>query len=239
MDRVRAYFFRGLAVLLPTILTLWIFIWGYNFLKNNISDPINGQIVTIQMKIQHFDESTEEARDQAREKLESFWVKGAGQVAGFVIALTIVLIVGMFLASFVGKSLWRMFERFLLNTPLLGRVYPYVKQVTDFIFGQGEQKKFFSRVVAVEYPRKGSWSIGFVTGSGLRKVRENDPKEEFITVMIPNSPTPLTGFVVMVPKKESILLDLTIEEAFRFIISAGVITPETKADFAIEETIEK
>jgi len=238
MDRVRTYFFRGLAVLLPTILTLWIFIWGYNFIKNSISDPINKRIVTIQMKIQHSNE-TEEAQEQAREILEGFWVKGWGQFAGFVISLTIVIVVGMFLASFVGKTLWKMFERFLLSTPLLGRVYPYVKQVTDFIFGQGEQKKFFSRVVAVEYPRKGAWTIGFVTGSGLRKIRENSPKEEFITVMIPNSPTPLTGFVVMVPKKESILLDLTIEEAFRFIISAGVITPETKADFALEEAIEK
>jgi len=79
--------------------------------------------------------------------------------------------------------------------------------------------------VAVEYPRKGIWSIGFVTGSGLRKITANVQKE-FLTVLIPNSPTPVTGYVIIVPKEQTIALEMTIEEAFRFAISAGVVVPD-------------
>jgi uncharacterized membrane protein len=124
-----------------------------------------------------------------------------------------------------------MTEKFIMNMPFLRRVYPYVKQVTDFLFTQDGQKKLFSRVVAVEYPRKGIWSIGFVTGSGLGEVAGN-VKKEFITVLIPTAPTPFTGFIIMVPKKLTIELNMTIEEAFRFIVSGGVITPGSKQVWA-------
>jgi len=128
------------------------------------------------------------------------------------------------LASVVGRTLWRLIEKFIMNTPLLRRVYPYVKQVTDFLLTQEEQKELFKRVVAVEYPRKGVWSMGFVTGSGIKKVAQ-DLKKEILTVLIPTSPTPFTGFIVMVPKEQTIELDITVEEALRFAVSAGVITP--------------
>jgi len=111
-----------------------------------------------------------------------------------------------------------------MNTPFLRNVFPYVKQVTDFLLTNEDQKKLFSRVVAVEYPRKGIWSVGFVTGSGLEKV-VHTVKREFLTVIIPTSPTPFTGFVITVLKKQTIDLDMTIEEALRFIVSGGVITP--------------
>ena len=132
------------------------------------------------------------------------------------------------LASVVGKTLWRMVEKFIMNTPFLRQVYPYVKQVTDFLFTDGRQERIsFSRVVAAEYPRKGIWSIGLVTGSGLKKIADNVEKE-LLTVFIPNTPTPITGFVIMVPKEQTIDLDMTIEEAFRFTISGGVITPNRR-----------
>lgn len=117
-----------------------------------------------------------------------------------------------------------MVERFMMNTPFLRRVYPYVKQITDFLLTQQEQKNLFSRIVAVEYPRRGIWSVGFVTGSGLKDVEKN-VRKEFLTVLIPTSPTPFTGFVITVPKKLTIDLNMTMEEAFRFIISGGVVAP--------------
>jgi uncharacterized membrane protein len=144
--------------------------------------------------------------------------------ASFLIVVLIICLAGALLASVVGRSLWRMVENFIMNTPLLRRVYPYVKQITDFVLTQEEQKKMFSRVVAVEYPRKGIWSVGFVTGSGIEKV-VNNVKKEFLTILIPTSPTPFTGFVIMVPKKQTIELDMTVEEALRFTVSAGVIAP--------------
>lgn len=209
---------RGLAVLLPTIVTIWIFFWGYKFIQENISIYINRGIVQLVMFLQG------EEQYLSREDMVKFWVYGWGSIAGFLIALVGVCIVGLALASVVGKTLWRMIEKFIMNTPFLRQVYPYVKQVTDFILTQEEQKKMFSRVVAVEYPRQGIWSMGLVTGSGLRKVSEN-VKKEFLTVLIPTSPTPFTGFVIMVPKEQTIELNMTIEEAIRFAVSAGVVAP--------------
>jgi len=221
--RFRSYFLRGLAVLLPTIVTIWVFVWGYTFIQENISIHINRGLVRLTVLVQGF-EWEDENNEAVKEAWSNFWVEGWGSIAGFVIALVAVCVVGALLASVVGKTLWRMTEKFIMNTPFLRRVYPYVKQITDFFLTQEQQKKLLSRVVAVEYPRKGIWSIGFVTGSGLEKVVDN-VKKEFVTVLIPTSPTPFTGFIIMVPKKQTIELDMTIEEALRFTVSGGVITP--------------
>jgi uncharacterized membrane protein len=257
--RFKGYFLHGLAVLLPSILTIWLFIWGYNFIQNNISKHLNRGLVHIialttyenveisDAELKKYvedpksgleaDDSNLETliRDKYVEKkakinklktnLAKKWVDGPGSIVGFIIAVIGVCVIGALLASYVGKSLWRMTENFMMNTPLLRNVYPYIKQVTDFLLTQEEQKKLFSHVVAVEYPRRGIWSIGFVTGSGLENV-VSVVKKEFLTVIIPTSPTPFTGFVITVPKKHTIDLDMTVEEALRFIVSGGVITPE-------------
>jgi uncharacterized membrane protein len=157
--RLRNYFLRGMAVLLPTILTIWIFIWGYSFIQDNISIHIKRGLVRLII-----------IAGGSREELSKFWIDGALSIAGFLVALFAVCVVGAMLASVVGKSLWRMVEKFIMSTPFLRQVYPYVKQVTDFLFRQGKQEKLFLRVVAVEYPRKGIWSLGMVTGAGLKKV---------------------------------------------------------------------
>jgi len=216
--RFKSYFLRGLAVLLPTILTIWICVWVYKFIQDNISIYVSQALVRLIVFVQG-------EGGISQQELTRILVKGAaGSVIGFLVALIIVCIVGALLASVVGRAIWRIIEDFIMNVPFLRRVFPYVKQITDFVLTPEEQEKLFSRVVAIEYPRKGIWSIGLVTGSGLRKVTENVEKE-FLTVLIPNSPTPVTGYVVMVPKEQTIALDMTIEEAFRFAISAGVIAP--------------
>jgi uncharacterized membrane protein len=166
------------------------------------------------------------------EHLDRFWINIVLSVAGFLVSLFAVCVVGALLASVVGKTLWRIVEKFIMNTPVLKQVYPYVKQITDFVLTQEEKKKLFSRVVAVEYPRKGIWSMGMVTGSGLKKVTNNVEKE-LLTVLIPTSPTPFTGFVIMVPKEQTIDLDITIEEALRFTVSAGVIAPQSDMDIGL------
>ncbi|MFC1677076.1 DUF502 domain-containing protein [Planctomycetota bacterium] len=218
-SRLKSYFLRGLAVLLPTLLTIWAFVWGYGFIQDKLGKHLNDGLVKLIMLIQGDQPSISET------DLNEIFVEGAGSVVGFVVALAVVFIVGALLASVVGKSLWRVIERFIMNTPFLKQVYPYVKQITDFMFAQEEQKSFFSRVVAVEYPRKGIWSIGFVTGPGLKNVSDK-VKKEILSVLIPTSPTPFTGFVIMVPKKETIEMDMTIEQALRFMVSGGVISPD-------------
>jgi uncharacterized membrane protein len=217
----KSYFLRGLAVLLPTILTIWIFIWGYRFIEENISIHIRNGLYWL-IKATAGETFVKEHLDQRAMGI-------ALSVAGFLVAVFAVCIVGVLLASVVGKSLWRMIEKFIMNTPFLRQVYPYVKQVTDFLLTQEEKKKMFSRVVAVEYPRKGIWSMGMVTGSGIKKIVDKVEKE-FLTILIPTSPTPFTGFVIMVPKEQTIDLDMTIEEALRFAVSAGVIAPGRRRD---------
>ena len=256
--RFKGYFLHGLAVLLPSILTIWLFVWGYTFIQEKISVHINRGLVHIialvaneqveisekevtayllVMKPELSDNEDElqihlqrpeiwrNARiEQLKKTLAKTWIDGPGSITGFILAVIGVCVLGALLASYVGKSFWRTIEKFIMNTPFLRNVFPYVKQVTDFLLTNEEQKKLFSRVVAVEYPRKGIWSVGFVTGSGLEKV-VNSIKREFLTVLIPTSPTPFTGFVITIQKKQTIDLDMTIEEALRFIVSGGVITP--------------
>jgi len=213
--RFKTYFLRGLAVLLPTVLTIGIFIWGYTFIEKSISRHIAAGLRFLIGLI---------PGDFVDQYLDPEWYGRVLSIAGFLVALFLVFVVGALLASVVGKTLWRIVEKFIMNTPVLRQVYPYVKQITDFLLTRKEQKTLFSRVVAVEYPRKGIWSMGFVTGSGLEKVVDS-VKKEFLTVLIPTSPTPFTGFVIMVPKKQTIELDMTIEEALRFTVSGGVIMP--------------
>ncbi|MHC4634733.1 MAG: DUF502 domain-containing protein [Planctomycetota bacterium] len=217
----KSHFFRGLAVLLPTMLTIWIILWGYKFIQGNIGVYINRGLVWIISHTPFLMPSWN------KEMLDKFWVNGSGSITGFIIALVVVCIVGLMLANVVGKTLWRMIEKFIMNTPFLRQIYPYIKQITDFFLTQEKQKKYISRIVGVEYPRKGVWSMGFVTGSGLQKVADN-VKKEFLTILIPTSPTPFTGFTIMVPKEETIDLDITLEEALRFAVSGGVITPGNK-----------
>ncbi len=215
--RFKSYFLRGLAVFLPTIVTIWVFVWGYSFIQDKIGIHIKRGLVYL---------ITQAGGSQ--EELGRFWIDSMLSVAGFVIALVAFLVIGALLASVVGRAIWAQVEKFIMNTPFLRQVYPYVKQVTDFFLTQEEKKKMFSRVVAVEYPRRGVWSLGLVTGSGIKKVVDNVQKE-FLTLLIPTSPTPFTGFVIMVPKEDTIEVDMTIEDALRFAVSAGVIAPGPRA----------
>lgn len=226
---LKSYFLRGLAVLLPTILTIWIFIWGFTFIQSNISVHINKALVWLTMKAKGLDWNNE----AARQIWEGFWVNGWGSIAGFIISLFAVCVVGLILASVVGRGLWRYIEKLILNAPFLRRVYPYIKQITDFLLVQNKTDKLFMRVVGVEYPRKGIWSLGLVTGEGLPRL-VGRYKRKFLTLLIPTSPTPFTGFVIMVPEEETIDLNITVEEAMRMTISAGVITPATKFETVVE-----
>ena len=159
---------------------------------------------------------------------------GRGQIAGFLIAFIVVVFVGAFLASFIGRTLWRIFERAFMKAPVVRKIYPHIKQVTDFFLTK--EKLAFRRVVAVEYPRKGIWSIAMVTGTGLEKINESHQKD-FLTLFVPTSPTPFTGYVIMVSKDEVVELNMSVEEAVRFTISAGVISPKVFKSYSKEKEI--
>lgn len=223
LKHFRSYFFRGMAALLPTILTIWIFVQCYVFIQDRISVHINRGVVQLILM------STER---YAKEALVDFWVEGPGRVTGFFVAVVVVVFIGAFLASVMGRTIWRFFEKALVNIPLFRSVYPHIKQVTDFLLAKKDLT--FSKVVALEYPRKGTWSIALVTGKGIKRVN-TEAKDELLTVFVPSSPTPFTGYVILVPKSETIELDYTIEESLRFIISGGVVTPAEQLAFEAEQ----
>ena len=141
---------------------------------------------------------------------------------GFVIAIALIYFVGYFLASFVGSKTWPFVESVLLRVPIIKAIYPNIKQVTDLLIS--DQKLEFAGVVAVQYPRKGIWSLGLVTGKAMRAMREADSRD-LLTVFVPSSPTPFTGYTITVSREDIIELDLSIDEALRYTVSGGVLTP--------------
>lgn len=130
---------------------------------------------------------------------------------------------GKFLAAGIGRILWNASERQIMHRlPIIRNVYGSVKQVTDFLLN--EQEIQFTRVVAVEYPRKGMWSLGFVTSESLLDIQDK-AGEPVVTVLIPTSPMPATGFTINAKKSETIELNITLDQAFQFIVSCGVVVP--------------
>lgn len=265
LRKFKDYFFRGIAVLLPTILTIWVFVQCYQFVQNNISRQINRSLVrgivlltdeypypkaediksyaisqdeSLKADAKRLNEAVDNEKyiDGARIVVaEKYWVDGPGQVTGFLLALVAVVFVGAILASVVGRALWRKLEELILAFPFIKKVYPYIKQITDFLFTQN--KLNFTRVAAVQYPRKGIWAVALVTGSGLKSLASVE-KKELMTVFIPSSPTPFTGYVITLPVEDTIMLDMTIEEALRFTISGGVITPAEQKKYEKSKQIE-
>jgi uncharacterized membrane protein len=129
---------------------------------------------------------------------------------------------GKFMAAGIGGFFTSFFERLVLRLPGVRAVYSAVKQVSDFVFTERPIK--VTRIVAVEYPRKGVWSMGFVTGESLSAIHDA-VAEPVLTVLIPYSPVPVTGCTIMVRKSECIDLDITFDQACQFIVSCGVVVP--------------
>ena len=146
--------------------------------------------------------------------------------------LLVLYLLGRFLAAGVGRFFWMQIERIINRLPLIRNVYSSVKQVTDFLFSEREIE--YTRVVAVEYPRKGIWTIAMVTGESLLDIRcaANEP---VLSLLVPTSPMPFTGFTVTVKKSETIDLNITIDQAFQFIVSCGVVVPAPQISQALAE----
>ena len=138
------------------------------------------------------------------------------------LALFILLLylLGKFIAIGVGGYFANMFESGIRRLPVVRNVYSAAKQISDFLFSEREFE--FTRIVAVEHPRKGVWSVGFVTGEGLPEVRKS-VGEPLVTVLIPYSPLPITGCTIIVRKSECIDLDITFDQACEYIVSCGVV----------------
>lgn len=139
-----------------------------------------------------------------------------------LIFILILYLVGKLVSASLGKFVWNQAERGLDRVPLVRTVYGAVKQVVDFIFA--ERNVSFSRVVAVEWPRRGIWSLALVTSEGLQSIHKA-AGEPVYSVLIPTSPMPMTGFTLHIKQSEVVELDITLDQALQFIVSCGVVIP--------------
>jgi uncharacterized membrane protein len=143
---------------------------------------------------------------------------------GFLAVVVIVLLAGIFGANLFGRTLYKWFEGGFEKIPLVRSIYVAIKQISEVFLKQ--ERTVFKKVVLVEYPRPGVYMIGFVTSSW----RFRDPsgaEHEFITVFLPTSPNPTTGFLVIIAPHEAIPSDLSVEDAFKVVISGGAVVPES------------
>ncbi len=147
----------------------------------------------------------------------------AEYVLASVIGLVLVVFLGFAARNFAGRRLVELFNLLVSKAPVLKLVYPHVKQLVDFFF---QEKKLieFDKVVACEWPRKGMWSLGFVTGSGLKCLQELTGRR-LVTVYFPSSPTPMTGYTHYVPAEDVLSLAISVEDAMKIVISGGVLAP--------------
>jgi uncharacterized membrane protein len=145
-------------------------------------------------------------------------------IPGVEIATAIVLItvIGWLSLSFLGKRLLNLFNNILKRIPILRTIYSAIVQMTQTFTKTDKGKK---NVVLVEYPRKGSWAVGFATKENSGEISKKTDKK-LINVFVPTTPNPTSGFLLMFPKEDVIYLDLTFEEASKFIVSAGTSNPE-------------
>ena len=142
---------------------------------------------------------------------------------GIIIALSILLLTGMLAANLFGRRFVEMWERILNRIPLVRSIYSSVKQISSTIFDPSG--KSFRKVVLLEYPRKGLWSIGFLTNDSMGD-ELCSVDDTLVSVFIPTTPNPTSGFIIMTRKDEITELNMNVEEAFKFVISMGVIIPD-------------
>ena len=251
---------RGLGVVLPPLLTIILFLWGWNLISSYVLEPIetiaqHAYFMWVSSDIRNEEPSpvevasyrelsngqwipndvynavrTDPGKDELRTARNYYdrYVRITHLPRWKIIPLFLLLFIlavyllGRSLTAGMGRWIWASFEALIQRLPIIRNVYSAVKQVTDFFVS--EQQIEFNRVVAVEYPRKGIWSIGFVTGESMLDIR-SAANEPVLSVLMPTSPMPVTGFTVTLRKSETVDLDLTVDQAIQFVVSCGVVVP--------------
>ncbi len=143
---------------------------------------------------------------------------------GAIFTLFVILLFGVVARHLFGREIVRLWERLLSRVPVARNIYAAVKQLLDAIFVSGSQTNF-RRVVLVEYPRRGVYAIAFTTGPARGPVRQV-PALELVNVFVPTTPNPTSGFYLLVPEEDLTVLSITVEQAFKLVMSAGLVAPE-------------
>jgi uncharacterized membrane protein len=227
----RRFFVSGMAALLPTLITLWLLVKIWEFLWESLGQHIIFAIRQVWYYLGH----KGLVRDEPAAYIREYWSSDSmmTRVVGVLLAILLVYTVGVFVGNLIGRQFYRLAESAVLRIPLIRAVYPAVKQVTDFILSNRSNKFAASHVVACQPHEQGIWSIGLITGGGLKPL--NDAAgEEMVTVFIPSTPTAFSGYVLVVPRRNVVELPMTVEEAMRLLVSGGVIVPDDQRTLPVE-----
>ena len=195
--KLRGYFLTGLAIWLPVVVTVYLLALFFR-----IVDSILGHHVNL--------------------LLQRYYGRGFTGI-GVLLAVLLLPLTGFAVSHFFGKAFVRALERWFGNLPLIRYIYPPAKQMSDLLF-TAESRVAFRRIVLAPYPSPGRYSLGFVTNDALPALDAKTGKH-MVAVLIPSTPSPLTGYVVFLPADEIIELDITVEEGMALIISGGVVGP--------------
>lgn len=205
----KRYFITGLLIWVPLAITAWV---------------LNLIVGTMDQSLRLLPESLHP------QNLLGVNVPGVGAL----ITLLVILLTGVAAANFIGQKLVRWWEGLLARIPVVNSIYKGVKQISDTLFSPNGQA--FRKALLVQYPREGSWTIAFQTGQPGGDVA-NHLTGEFVSVYVPTTPNPTSGFFLMMPRAEVVELDMTVDDALKYIISMGVVAPPVPAATATPNTL--
>jgi uncharacterized membrane protein len=199
LARLRGYFIAGVLVTAPITITAWLTIAIINFVDGRVEKLIPPQ----------YDP----------EQFLPFSVPGLG----LIVVVLFLIFVGMLATNFLGRFFVRIGEGILDRLPVIRSLYGATKQILETVFAN--QSEAFREVVMVEYPRKDMWVIGFLTGTSKGEVQDKTG-DDVVNIFVPTTPNPTSGFLLFVPNKDVIRLNMSVEEGIKLVVSAGIVTPE-------------
>ena len=200
--KIRAYLFTGILVTAPVGLTFYMVYKFVLFVDRNVNILIPRNFM---------------------DKYFPFTIPGLG----LIVAVIGFILVGMFAAGFMGRFFIRLGEWIVFKMPVISSIYSLLKQIFETFLSN--KKSSFNKVVLLEYPRRDMWIIGLVSGDTKgeikSKIKKKTKEKELINVVVISTPNPTSGFLVFVPKKDIIELNMSVEDAFKFVISCGIVDP--------------
>ena len=199
MSRIRSWFFTGILVMTPLILTIYV-VWAFITFVDNLVVPL----VPIDYRPSNY---------------LPFSIPGLGLIIVFLFTT----LVGILATGLLGRTLIRFWENILNRMPVVRSVYGAIKQILETVMAT--QSDAFRKAVLVEYPRKDIWAIGFVTGSTKGEVSENVDKK-MVNVFMPTTPNPTSGFLLFFPENDLIYLEMSVEDALKLVVSGGMVVPK-------------
>ena len=221
LARLRTSFLTGIVVIAPVALTLWL-IWSVigwfdGFVLPFVPDAYRPE--------------------QILNTIFGYDLKLNIRGVGVVVFLVFATLVGWLAKGLIGRSFIRYAENLVNRMPVVRSFYSGIKQIAETVFAQ--QERSFEKACMIEYPRKGIWAIGFISTTAKGEIAErNSSKGPMVSVFVPTTPNPTSGFLLFFPKADIVELDMSIEDAAKLVISAGLVYPPTKKTSS-KSTIEK